>query len=274
MVGGFIMEKLTRTKKYADLHQELEHNRETQISTNELKGYAEKLNTLDHTFDKVDTKAIEAQAMRAKPLEYTQETVVESASSDVLGSYLDEVKQYNREKGIIHDDDTQRNILKEIRSSTSIRPFGHLKADTTDADHTKIMPDLSNEFTTDIPFIKEADINNTISFEIQKLLQENKDGVYEAPSESNIFEEIKKRDLEEMNYQEDSAVEKPYTRLMNETVQMVIDDPKSDEDEYDVEYDEKPSNRIVNFILVIFILIMLVVLAVIVYFILVNKGII
>ena len=92
----------------------------------------------------------------------------EETTSDIMKEYIGEVKQYNMDKGSLSDTDTQANILKEIRTSNQIRPFGYINVDETVGDK----PIRSFDDTMEIPFVNVNDINNTISMEIEKLLND------------------------------------------------------------------------------------------------------
>ncbi|MFI3283735.1 MAG: hypothetical protein R3Y57_01495 [Erysipelotrichaceae bacterium] len=300
------MEKLTRTKKYAQLREELENDRETTIETPELSQYANKLNQIDSDqFERVEDKVISTPT-REKEVVISRLFAVEEPTKDYLNEVVSEVKDYNKKQGLIQDEDTQANILKELRSSNSVRPFGNVEHIASMANEVFNDEEIANTDAIheplDIPFVEETDLNNTISLEIQKLLQASNDEA-EVSFEESILNDLT---IKSDNQEVEKNIEKKETNIFAE---FHLNNPKSEDDEInnkveeeivyklndkedkakssisvteeedelfddDYDYDDKSTGGILNIILVVLILIMLVVLSVIIYLILMNKGLI
>lgn len=290
------MEKLSRTKKYAELREKIQNDREQIIETNELSSFQNKLNNIssDH-FEKAEVKEdLNHDPIHARREENYQEQDndenqnVSTFNNDYLDEYINEVKEYNKKKGLLTDEDTQSNILNEIRSpkSSIIRPFGDI--DLNDTSSLKPFKNIhaddyiheENNNTIEIPFISAEEKNNTISLEIKNLLKsedllaDQKDD--ETPLDTKVYNELKS-----------ATVKDDEEHLLNETVQMVIE-PELKENTPMIEKDKEPtevddededdygegSNRIINFVLIVLILVFLVVLGLVGYWILLQKGII
>lgn len=306
------MEKLSRTKKYADLREKIQHDREELIHTNELSTFKNKLNTIDSNhFEKAedvsDTSHDPIHRRREEyfnPQESTDTLEVPQVHSEYLDDYINEVKEYNRQKGLLTVEDTQTNILSEIRNPENkvIRPFGEIDLNQNhnlgsfkriDVDETMGKDyQESNSLTEDtvqIPFMSNEELNNTISLEIKNLLNQG-NVEYQKQEEPEPQEEVPFT----FNRSKESEA------LLNETVQMVVDPSLrketpveheeketkvSTEDFYkrktieveesdEFEDDYEGNSRIINFVLVLLILIFIVVLAFVGYWILLQKGII
>lgn len=175
------MATLSRTKKYQDLRDSLQHDNEADsFSTNDLSRFEKRLNEIDsqnfsypETYLKDDHSAEHARSHESKKstevLRRSQrnEPSFDTSSyymnendatfdNDYLDQYIREVKQYNIDQGNAASENTQINILKQIERNkqTSVnRPFAR----------------STNEQTTDIPFIapqnnqeKNSSLNETV----------------------------------------------------------------------------------------------------------------
>ena len=90
--GGFLpMEKLSRTKKYADLRSRLESDRETQIKSDSLSGFENKVNTLEQNIKKEAAHNIVSNVTPIKTISETKEVkpTNDSPSLDLFDDSLD-----------------------------------------------------------------------------------------------------------------------------------------------------------------------------------------
>ena len=90
--GGVLpMEKLSRTKKYADLRSRLESDRETQIKSDSLSGFENKVNTLEQNIKKEAAHNIVSNVTPIKTISETKEVkpTNDSPSLDLFDDSLD-----------------------------------------------------------------------------------------------------------------------------------------------------------------------------------------
>ena len=85
------MEKLSRTKKYADLRSRLESDRETQIKSDSLSGFENKVNTLEQNIKKEAAHNIVSNVTPIKTISETKEVkpTNDSPSLDLFDDSLD-----------------------------------------------------------------------------------------------------------------------------------------------------------------------------------------
>ena len=136
------MSNFSRSKKYEDLHREIQNDNEGNIQSNELSQYANKLNEIDsNNFDRMN-QSYNKDPNRARNMElnqmYQQANPVPNqnyyheqqpinnqqplqnqqqgpAHNDYMNEFISEVKDYNMKQGLRTAEDTQINILNEIR---------------------------------------------------------------------------------------------------------------------------------------------------------------
>lgn len=229
------MQKMSRKAKYEQLRQELQNDAETQISTKGLSEYAERLSRLDTQA----TEQLEVQAdenhdpihLRREAYFADETQTVKKAepaessafNNEYLDEYISEVKQYNKKRGLLASEDTQVNILKQLRESSSISPFEERMVSTQKDD---VLDDM------DIPsFVlpEEETLRNTISLEVKQLLDQD---------------EIQPRNIREAAPQETVDVPQPQEFLETPKPQKVkepeLADEAEDEEEDDEEFERKP----------------------------------
>jgi hypothetical protein len=201
MIGVFIMDKLSRTKKYEDLRKQIQQDSETEIKTEKLSEYANKLNELDkNSFKKMEVNANTnyEKSHNRKTLINTSEHSVIKEDMDIkeykekvdidegkISKYIEEVKEYNKDKGLLSDTDTQLNIINTIRKTPNkniIRPFGDIDLDkgVDFSVNSMSKKDLENDIKSEnfmdeqLPEmdLKQFKKSNTISLEIGNILKE------------------------------------------------------------------------------------------------------
>ena len=131
------MSNFSRSKKYEDLHKEIQTDGESNIQSNELSQYANKLNEIDSgNFNRMDESNNQMgsrarvndmnqmtpnqQAVQQQPMTeqnpYQQQVGQNQQNNDYMNEFISEVKDYNMKQGLRTAEDTQMNILNEIRS--------------------------------------------------------------------------------------------------------------------------------------------------------------
>ena len=171
------MQNMSRKAKYEKLRQELQNDAESQISTKGISAYAERLSRLDTTAtEQLEVKEEENHdpIHLRREAYFADETQKEKASpaassfnNEYLDEYISEVKEYNKQRGLLASEDTQVNILKQLREQSSIRPFEEKMVSTS---KDNLLDDM------DIPsFVLPEDdtLRNTISMEVKQLLDQS-----------------------------------------------------------------------------------------------------
>jgi len=321
------MEKLTRTKKYADLRKQIQQDSESEIISKELSEYANKLNKIDkNNFDKMEIKNdfdYPKSHNRKTLIDTSEHSVIKDDSSiieakdqisdneKIIDKFISEVKEYNKDKGLLTDTDTQLNIINTIRKKPNkniIRPFGDIDLDEgvdlsvnsmskKDVELDNILAeDLENdEFDLTIGSLKKS---NTISLEIGNILKELEDSdiihtvsidknkisteLEESKDQSNDEDEIEvAEETEEINDISKDLVENDdeYGKFAeSQELQEITDYVEDKNIDEDIELDsiEEYNNKdgVINFIIVVLIVLLLVVIGIFIYFLLMNKGVI
>lgn len=103
----------------------MQNDAESQISTKGISAYAERLSRLDTTAtQQLEVKEEENmhRSICAAKLIFADETQKEKAgtatssfNNEYLDEYISEVKEYNKQRGLLASEDTQVNILKQLR---------------------------------------------------------------------------------------------------------------------------------------------------------------
>ena len=182
------MAELSRTEKYRELRNSLQHEMDDDISTRELSRFERRLNQIDSDNfaapqDYADNKhdAVHAKELPASddPI-FTETPVIDLGFNDdifeqnenhsafdneYLDQYIREVKQYNIEQGHAVSDKTSVNVLSQIdaagkvkeQTSASLRPYPREEnkprpkpAPAAPAPKPKV-EEITNE-TSDIPY--------------------------------------------------------------------------------------------------------------------------
>jgi len=114
------MEPLSRVKKNAELRQEVENSRESELTSSVLSSYATRLNRINPEISSIETNT---SVLDRDPLHSKGESVrnVQSEENltdpafhhDLLNEFIDEVKSYNIKKGYASTDKTEHAVIKE-----------------------------------------------------------------------------------------------------------------------------------------------------------------
>ena len=221
--------KRSRVNKYANLREEVLHEPNNQIETKELSTFANQLHAIDKnqfTEMKVDETANYHSPLHVRNefYSYQKETlapktsqVAEPVSQDTSSysiNYIDdvinEVKQYNLNKGYRNDIDTRSNVLNELKIKTDIlRPYGTSKAEKLvisqpleEPIHEQIISSESENTQlfdiTDIkqPEVQEHVLDETILMKVAKYAEDSSDSYLneedfkdQNPAAQQLFEQ-------------------------------------------------------------------------------------
>lgn len=169
---------LSRTKKYKDLRDRLQHDTSADsLSTNDLSRFEKRLNQIDsqnfampssirdeHNAEHARSHEVEQQPLRRKKQETNQPSFDTSSyytnendatfDNDYLDQYIREVKQYNIDQGNAASENTSLNILKQIERNNQkapSRPYKRERGNTTD------IPFIKQDSSTSSPFLEPAE---------------------------------------------------------------------------------------------------------------------
>ena len=201
------MATLSRTKKYQDLRNRLQHDTNADaLSTNDLSRFQKRLNEIDsQNFSYTENASSDSHnAEHARNLNTQQQTqqllrrhkqtqdkdpfanVSFSANenndvtfdNDYLDQYIREVKQYNIDQGNAASENTSLNILKQIERNNSATP-------------KKPYPS-SNSHTADIPFLSsQSSSSNRYSQDVKQSSSSQEDTQpTQAMSKEDIMQEV------------------------------------------------------------------------------------
>ena len=201
------MATLSRTKKYQDLRNRLQHDTNADaLSTNDLSRFQKRLNEIDsQNFSYTENASsdfhnaeharnLNTQQQTQQPLRRHKQTqdkdpfanVSFSANenndvtfdNDYLDQYIREVKQYNIDQGNAASENTSLNILKQIERNNSATP-------------KKPYPS-SNSHTADIPFLSsQSSSSNRYSQDVKQSSSSQEDTQpTQAMSKEDIMQEV------------------------------------------------------------------------------------
>ena len=276
------MEKLSRVKKYQELRDTMQSDPETKIQTPDLSEFANRLNKIDsEQFDKIDKEDFEHDPIHARRNRYLSENdekvndLSETTkfsfdfNNEYLDEYISEVKQYNKSKGLINNEDTSANILENLRmDNVNYKEFVVDKNDENQFDEEMQVK------AVDIQQMAEQSLNEFTKFDDEQSLNINSNDILVEDFNNELNDYIETEMANEIDEQA-NVVKK------NKGKKIKADDAASlrkklvDMGDYDDEDDDKNgSNKLLNSILIILIVALVILLGVVLYWILVNNGVI
>ena len=271
------MEKLSRTKKYQALRESLQNDAESQVISKDLTSFQDRLNRLDVMHFDTEQIGTDHDPVHARRTNYFEETpavkeevviepvVIEEAeiekttqytfNNEYLDEYISEVKEYNKNKGLLKKDDTAMNILEGLKQKEE--PVAvQLVSDEPEVDY-------SNDMDATIPFVfpREKTVSE-VSEEVKNLVMDVEDEPV-AEEKSAMAKAVEAELEKELKVETEKKIEKAEKKP-------VVDEEDDDDDDDSM----GTANKILNVVLVLLILALLVVLGVVVYWTLMNRGII
>ncbi len=243
------MEKLSRVEKYEKLRSQIEYE---PIENNTEK-------TIPTVFKKLDIT--DDQPKREKEIKLPK-----NDSDTFINEYMDDlirdVKQYNKEKGLLHSEITEVDILNQLKNPTRLKREDYVK---TIEEKPKV------DENTIIQSKKQ------IAMQIQELLNEDD---HEGMMVSKVEPEINDQEVKEHQNEQDLLPnQKVYSdhvdhiQLLNEqTQQMKIKIDQQEEELNDLSVGIDKTNRLLNMILIFLVIALLAVIGATIYMILKNGG--
>lgn len=249
-------ERLTRTKKYAELRNQISNDREESLVTDELNTYQEKLNNVKSQFGRDTEPVFPNKPVVNKPVDekpvITEEVKKQEESSmksldDILSSMMNEVYSPTPIKSVDEEPikpveqpvqkQVQPQVVEPVQKPVQPVPTNDFVKVATDEakDYSRkagnlTIDELPNAMIDNIRHggeeqvqkeekeFDEDDFSNTVSLEIEKVLNEIKNQKVEEPSPVVIEEAELVDDIKEEPKQTEVKVEEPQV----ETPQPVV----------------------------------------------------
>ena len=228
------MEKLSRVKKYENLRNQIDMN------TNDE---AVNMNRVDPIiFKKMDVQ--EETPRREKEITIRKPNESDTFVNEYMDDLNRDVKQYNRDKGLLHNDITELDILNQLKNPTRLKREDYVK---TIEEEPKV------DENTIIQSKKE------IAMQIQELLkEENNTGMNVSKVEPVLEEKNDDFSTIEMNKTieilDEKVNDEEIQRLNEQTQQMKIVIEKHEEEMNEISEGIDKTNKLLNVLLVILVL--------------------
>lgn len=305
------MTNLSRTKKYQELRNSLQHDTSADsITTNDLSRFQKRLNEIDaqnfsmpenyikdeHNAEHARSHDIQSQ-QDVQPLRRKQNTkqpFFDTASynmsenstfdNDYLDQYIREVKQYNIDQGNAASENTQLNILQQIERNNQKsvnRPYQRKREDTADIPFITQKKQTNEQKYQNLSSNKQQDSLPTQSMskedimaEVQSLVNGTSSSVNENMHSSPFVNE---EDPYEKTMGSDTFnrhIEADRTtrqQLLNETTQMRAQLDDYEDNLSEVSDKMRQTNRILNIVLVILIIALAFIVGIVIYWIVISK---
>ncbi len=305
------MANLSRTEKYRELRDKLQHDNGSELSTRELSRFEKRLNNIDaDNFAAPKEYQEEHEAVHSRR-QLSQESVLPEtkpqpkqnesgfdfnalfennendtpSDSDFLDQYIREVKQYNIDQGNAVSENTSVNILKQmggLRQSDVQQPLRPYPKEEPKPVSQEVKP-VRYADTADIPFTrpehkqpapakKPAAEESTDELPVLRPITADSSTM----SKEDIMAEVQSLvNSAKPGHQPKPAVKEDDTRrqLLNETTQMRAQLDDYEDNLSEVNDKMQQTNRILHMVLIVLICAMLVVFGLVIYFIVLARGI-
>lgn len=231
------MSEFSRVKKYAQLREELASDNESEIKSEALAPYADRLSKIDTRFKPMESSKTVHSPLHSRNTAYSPVdepvTFEESTfNSEYLDQFIEEVKQYNMRKGYRKNEDTKSELLLKVKEKSEPQ-----------------LPAVESAVEIEQPL----DDEQTISMQVHQLV--NDEDFEEEDLPAVDFTEINNEFLQKT--QELNMKLETYQHELTEVNDRVIN-----------------TNRLLNFLIALLILGLVIVMGVVIYWILLVRGII
>lgn len=301
------MAKLSRTEKYKDLRESLQNDVGQEIESDDLTEFQNRLNQLapDH-FEAPRTqgnKATDRSASLAHRAEYDNTSSFEDTpmpdfrfsqnsyqntdtlptySNDYLERYINEVKQYNIDRGNAVSEDTQVNILNRIHQSDPDeipdKPYPNEK---------RRQPAQERD-TTEVPFFRSRSASSEpaysapasdtprnvrdIASQVQELVS-NEPAPAEEEEQPFVNTNTRTPLMDSEDFNKHLEMERTTRQqLLNETTQLRAQLDDYEDNLSEVSDKMRHTNQILNIVLLVLIVALVIILALVIYWIVLSNG--
>ncbi len=299
------MATLSRTKKYQDLRDRLQHDTSTDsLSTNDLSRFEKRLNEIDsqnfsYTQKNTSDSFVagharnhdiqkENEVLRRKKSEPTFDTSAFSNNendvtfdNDYLDQYIREVKQYNIDQGNAASENTSLNILKQIERNNSKapdRPYSRSTSQTTDIPFINETKEEAKQQPSTQEGVQPTQVlsKEDIMAEVQNMVNGTSTPTptasvsSESPFVSDSFDYDKSMNTDTFNRRLE-ADRTTRQQLLNETTQMRAQLDDYEDNLSEVSDKMRQTNKILNLVLVLLIVFLAIIVGFVVYWIVMTK---
>ena len=303
------MASLSRTEKYKELRDQLQHDNtagET-LNTPELSRFSKKLNEIDpdhfepaeeistshgaihaKTEASLEEIASQIEAEAEKPVYnfsqyHKNENDTEISNNEAMDEVIREVKLYNIENGNAVSQNTSMNIMQGLNPTAAAKQEEKPKK-SPDRPYPR---DKKRNDTADIPFMSPFKSYDDTDENTEKIGVPNDEPVSEEPSQTMSREDImaevqslvhgkplksRRKPVDEQIYTELEDDRTTRQRLLNETTQMRAQLDGYEDNLSEVNDKMRYTNRILNLVLIVLILALVVILFILVYWVVLSRG--
>lgn len=233
------MSEYSRIKKYQSLRNEIENDSEKELVSPALSSYAQRLNRINPIISNIKaqeaTVGYEAIHKKRENAYQTKDQLSEPShafNDDLMGEFLSEVKAYNLEKGYRKTEDTSKDILKPIK--TSSEPISHKNA-------------VNQQESFDITLEEDQE-------KIRKLIESD-------------FEEDEVMDTND-EFEANSGIQ----LVVEETQKLKLQISEYEKGLIDMNNSVLSSNRLLNFLIFVLVLVLMIMLGIAIYWVLYSQG--
>lgn len=265
------MEKLSRVKKYEQLRKEIETNNTDDIQSEKLSEYANRLNEFDPIlFKKMDVKSENHVPVREKK-DVTSDFEVfntDTFKNEYMDDFIKEVKQYNIEKGLLENENTEIDILSQLQSPKRKPRESYIK-ELTEQEAIPVREDTVKQSKQEIA-MQIQELLRDSEPEVQKGISVKKVDMNEtretAVAVSNNHEEIKR-------VQQEKAANQEFQRkLSEETTQIRVQLSEYEEEMTGLNKGIGKTQKLLNIVLALLVFALISIIGVMVYWVLKAGG--
>lgn len=242
------MESYSRVKKYEQLRKDIDMGVEDEIKSEELSGFANRLNEFDPVFFKKMEVQPELQPTRVKENTDVLPMREETFKNEYMDDFIREVKAYNKEKGLIESEITEIDILNQLKNPVRLKRENYVK------DLTGPLPVLPKE---------ESVPNETIQQSKLEIARQIKELLNEEPLDTGM--NVAKMELEEPEPVAENKNHEFMEKINEQTQQIKIQMDMQSDNLKELNTDLGKTNKLLNTVLVIVLLALLGLIAFMVY---------
>lgn len=266
------MEKLSRVKKYEELRKAIETDDTDEIQSEKLSEYANRLNEFDPIiFKKMEVKNEGHVPVREKK-DVTSDFEVfntDTFKNEYMDDFIKEVKQYNMDKGLLENENTEIDILSQLQSPKRKPRESYIQTLSDPEDEVAVKEDTVSQSKQEI------------AMQIQELLRDSEPepqkGISVKKVDMNETREnalIVSRNHDELKrHQQENAENKEFQRkLSEETTQIRVQLSEYEEEITGLNRGIGKTQKLLNIVLALLVFALISIIGVMVYWVLKAGG--
>ena len=212
------MEKLSRVKKYEQLRKDIEINESDEINSEKLSKYANRLNEFDPVvFKKMEVKNEDHTPVREKREVTTEFDAfnTDNFKNEYMDDFIKEVKKYNIDRGLLENENTEIDILHQLRSPQKLTRENYIK-ELSPVDEVRkedTVKQSKQEIAMQIQeLLKESDLDSTKGISVKKV------DMYEANESALLAERLQE---ETSRFERENEENDAFRRKLSEETQQI-----------------------------------------------------